>query len=1759
MKRQQKLSVLCNICLNNSYFFFNRILILGLILVSTLSFAQTRDKLSASFLYLIEHPIKKGAKISPQPELYKIDAVKGLNPKTGEYEDGYICIIYTKFPEVLKESGIVVQSIYPTFITAWVTLEQIPIIADLKGVTFIDAPQISIPNNDISVASSGASLLHAGKVNNTVYKGDGVIVAIIDTGIDWDHPDFRTVDDQSKSRILRIWDQTLTPILGEVSPLGFNYGVEYTQTQINNEIDGTPADFVREKDIHGHGTHVAGTAAGNGSALTTFKYTGLAPNADIVVVKGGDGTFKSTNIINALSYLQNLATTLGKPIVVNMSLGGQYTAHDGTDAEEIAVDAFTNSAAGRIVVIAAGNDNGSAIHKQNSLVSGGNATVSIVVPIASASTSTSVFQYTLFANDSSEINATLTAPDGTNVSVNSGSSDGYPILGGLATVYFSNIIDPDSGDRMINAYVVRANTTTNVTGTWVLMLTNTTSNTLTLDGWLNYKGSNFANTKITSGDNNYLVESPGCATYAITVGAYMAKLDWQSSSGAFNSYGPPSQQDNISTFSSIGPRRDNVRKPDITANGQGVISCLSSDSVLLNTNSNMVVNGLYRTNQGTSMATPEVTGCVALLLQINKTSTFSQIKTALTAAATKDVFTTSSDNNIWGSGKIDVFKAASSQLYCNSLDRVTYSYDAAYTRTNNTQKNVGDFKTTTRFTPAISGRLGGVYFKAGSTVTLTSFTIEVRTNNGGIPGILLNSLNIDTESISKGSWNYYDLSSLNIEVASGTDYFIVLVPGASSTFYLGQDPATVGRSFYYDGAAWVATTDLRIRSVVYTSGKPSITLSSLAGTNIQTGCTSNAITAITYSTTGATGANFSGLPAGVTGIWTSNLVTISGVPSASGNFNYTITLTGGCGTVSETGSITVLPSTENTTTISTCDNYTWNGQTYTESGLYTGTTTNCITDKLDLTINSNTIKTEPISATICKSIGGTASFTVVTSAATATYQWYSQAATATTWTALTNTANYSGATTSTLNITKTTTTLPATGTKYKLVVTNSCGIVTSAIVTITDFTVFSKVAAISAKSSTNAALSPVSTICQGNSLNLTLAAGSIGNIQWQSSTDGISFDNIGLSIDQMALSASNLAIPFTTEALTQDTWFRIVASNGVCNSVNGVALKITVSSPANPGMISGGDVTVCKPLAIGLDSNGNALTTDITNSITLTLSDYTLGATILWQKSTNYVSSTNATPVWASAGSTTNTLTASALTVNTWYRAQVTNGACKDFTVPVKITVSPSAIAGVITSVASVCTGGTIAFTSAAIVGDAIQWEYTTDAPLSATNTTAQTWSVIAGANELIYTKIDVSNTPGTKFYIRAKITSGACTSAYSAVKTIIVNPLSVGGTATGGGTICFGSNGALKVAGYTGAIQWESSADGINYDNVSKGLATIGTNYVSGSITGTAATYLVTAITADTYFRAKITSGACSVTYSNVVKYTVGTAAVSGTITAAITTVCSGTGTTLTLANAIGAIKWWKSTNWTAATPNWTAVTTSTSGTLATGNLTVATAYKTDVTIGSCSTSTSNLVAVLLYNAPLAKTVTANVTSPSGTTSALAICTSVAKTLNIGTGSNGAIQWQTSTTSTTLGFTDIPNATVTSYMITNPALGVNYFRAKFTNSCGVSLYGTAFTVYYKDCSLVKVAETKVVTKVAFEVLAYPNPTSNNFNLAISTSSSENVEVRVFDEIGRLINKMEVSPTEVSGLQIGDNYPAGVYNVVVTQGTELKTLRVIKK
>ncbi|WP_352400765.1 S8 family peptidase [Anaerotignum sp.] len=189
-------------------------------------------------------------------------------------------------------------------------------------------------------------------------SGKGVIVAIIDSGIDYMHPDFRNND--GTSRILFIWDQT---VVG-TAPIGFFSGGEYNNQQINNAIQSPdPYLIVPSMDTNGHGTAVAGIAAGNGRSSAGVNI-GVAPEADIICVKVGYRGYasfaRSTELMRAVKYVIEKAKRFNKPICINMSFGMNNGSHRGdslfeTFLTEISTDWKTS------IIIPTGNE-GSAGH-----------------------------------------------------------------------------------------------------------------------------------------------------------------------------------------------------------------------------------------------------------------------------------------------------------------------------------------------------------------------------------------------------------------------------------------------------------------------------------------------------------------------------------------------------------------------------------------------------------------------------------------------------------------------------------------------------------------------------------------------------------------------------------------------------------------------------------------------------------------------------------------------------------------------------------------------------------------------------------------------------------------------------------------------------------------------------------------------------------------------------------------------------------------------------------------------------------------------------------------------------------------------------------------------------------------------------------------------------------------------------------------------------------------------------------------------------
>jgi len=775
-----------------------------IILAGTASWSQTPNrnnpKLHPAFEFLVGQ--SRDAKVKTLPKaICTVPVFAGV--------EGYRAIVYTQSPQDIGRSGAQVNSVYPHFVTTIATMDQLETLANSERVKYIEPGATHYPLLEASSPEIGATLLHAGFVNNTAYKGKGVIVLIYDTGIDWRHLDFRK-SDTSKSRILGIWDQTIYPLpfSGEANPRGFTYGVEYSQSQIEDELDGTPANFVREKDINGHGTHVASIAAGNG--LSYFgKYKGIAPEADIIVVKGGDGVFYESFIIDGMSYAAAMSAKYGKPVVVNLSLGTQAGPHDGTMAEEVAIQNFV-SAPGRIVCVAAGNEGESFIHTGGVMDSSNRAIIQLNIPPYNrvAPTGSNFFVFDIWFQGNPLVTATITSPSGEFYSriedfgileAESGSLELWSIKSPLNN---QREVHVNVNDRVGNV----------IPGKWTITVS-TTSGSYPYHGWLPAYAVGGKNISITGGNSNYSVATPGTSEDAITVGSFATKWTWLSQNGRFIKYSGSDRTNDISTFSSVGPTRDGRLKPDIVAPGQGIAAALSFSADASYFGAEVLEGSKYVVFQGTSMATPHITGAAALLLQADPLLTTQGIKSLICSTAKTDEFVPVVPNTTWGWGKIDIYKAMRKLLNSRSDSvRVVVRYDVS--TENQTQELTGVKSIAVRFTSTLTGRLTGIDLKLppariNSPSGHGQLRCEVRDYEAGRPGAALGTVVLKSfQMLSPGINNYVQMLDANVSVAAGKDYFVALsVVNPMDTLLLSSDNASDGTSSYwYDGSNWNPTT-----------------------------------------------------------------------------------------------------------------------------------------------------------------------------------------------------------------------------------------------------------------------------------------------------------------------------------------------------------------------------------------------------------------------------------------------------------------------------------------------------------------------------------------------------------------------------------------------------------------------------------------------------------------------------------------------------------------------------------------------------------------------------------------------------------------------------------------------------------------------------------------------------------------------------------------------------------------------------------------
>ncbi|HZM69602.1 MAG TPA: S8 family serine peptidase, partial [Candidatus Cryosericum sp.] len=546
-------------------------------------------------------------------------------------------------------------------------------LASIPEVRWLKAARSYRLTNEVSTGDN----FTGARTENIVFgdAGEGVIVAVIDTGIDWSDDDFRNTD--GSTRILGIWDQTLSDP-AHPPPAGFSFGSFYSQADIDlANSSGIPIDT---SDGHSHGTHVAGTAAGNGrhtgNGVPVGTFAGMAPKADLLIVRVFDsaGNFcNACDLTAATVFVDQFARTAGKPWVGNMSLGDPVAgAHDGTNPDELAIDALVGPGRpGAQMAIAAGNEGRSTRHShwEGTLATG--QTFSTSFPLGSAAPNSGndndFVWLDLWYKGADAATVEILTPFNQTISAARGGTSGLVCTtAGAVLVDATNAPDPENGDNEVFVQIWDSGACSPVaspaTGTWTVRIVTTSIGGPTggtFDLWNasdTPRAVNVEYVQFTSFTAGKMVSIPGTSRNAVTAGAFVGKGSWINAAQV--NFAPPTSAGigSLCAFSSTGPTRDGRTKPDIAAPGEYVGS---SRSRFASYNQQFAErDAVHADKAGTSMATPHVAGAIALLFGIDPALDGAQARAALQRAARADFFTGTLPNNRFGAGKLRALDAA---------------------------------------------------------------------------------------------------------------------------------------------------------------------------------------------------------------------------------------------------------------------------------------------------------------------------------------------------------------------------------------------------------------------------------------------------------------------------------------------------------------------------------------------------------------------------------------------------------------------------------------------------------------------------------------------------------------------------------------------------------------------------------------------------------------------------------------------------------------------------------------------------------------------------------------------------------------------------------------------------------------------------------------------------------------------------------------------------------------------------------------------
>ncbi len=545
--------------------------------------------------------------------------------------------------EAVKAAGYEAEAPTDQLVVATAPASYISTLAEVDGVVYIDRPtQMHTFMKNVR-PETGVTKVQEGEGLDTPYDGSGVLIGVIDQGFEFKHPAFT----------------------GRVKRWGSSAVSGSTRTS---------APSTDPNDQYGHATHVANIAMGN--KITGSDYYGVATGAELMPMMSD---LSSSAVVLQAKAIKDYADKQGMPWVLNMSFGSNIGPHDGTEALDLSMEKYCGK--GAIMVAAMGNNGGDMLHATHTFSADGE--TAYFYPVPDSDNTTGAVVACLWANDNDGVSHLNIEP----VFYQSGKIY-VPSKAQMTQAGFDyeTGIDPTNKRQYCNLAGVIADLAKRVIGSsasgyqFMLRATGEAGKTIhvwtdsdtypcsfkRVSGTVSATGEKFTTIK---GDDAYVVGEGGASVpSAIAVASYNASSSFTSKNGqSYSYYSVIGEGGDISLFSSKGPSLDlnHPDKPTIAAPGGCIISAFSKKASTFSTSSNTIVQEItsggnkfyYGAMNGTSMATPVVTGIVALWLQANPELTPADVTNILKTTARHDSYAKDTNwNASWGYGKIDAYE-----------------------------------------------------------------------------------------------------------------------------------------------------------------------------------------------------------------------------------------------------------------------------------------------------------------------------------------------------------------------------------------------------------------------------------------------------------------------------------------------------------------------------------------------------------------------------------------------------------------------------------------------------------------------------------------------------------------------------------------------------------------------------------------------------------------------------------------------------------------------------------------------------------------------------------------------------------------------------------------------------------------------------------------------------------------------------------------------------------------------------------------------